>query len=87
VSREGRRSAAQVRVGHGIFLACRSASDTNATRKLRHVMLEAVTTFVVESPLPTTSASVVSSLVWVPVAVIVAGLLWVGWKQRRKTTD
>lgn len=50
-------------------------------------MLEAVTTFVVESPLPTTSASVVSSLVWVPVAVIVAGLLWVGWKQRRKTTD
>jgi len=46
-------------------------------------MLEPVTTFVVESPLP----SALSKMVWVPVALIVAGLLWVGWKKRRKTTD
>jgi hypothetical protein len=49
-------------------------------------MLEPVDTFVVESALPDT-ISVSSNLVWVPVALFVAGLLWIGWKQSRKTTD
>lgn len=49
-------------------------------------MLEPVNTFVVESALPDT-ISVFPNLVWVPVALIVAGLLWIGWKQSTKTTD
>jgi hypothetical protein len=47
-------------------------------------MFEPVNTFVVESPLPD-ATSVTSSFVWVQVALIVAGLLWVSWKTRKST--
>jgi len=49
-------------------------------------MFEPAVTFVVKSPLPaTTSPSVLG--VWVPVALIVAALLWISWKERGKTPD
>jgi hypothetical protein len=48
-------------------------------------MLGSVGAFVVESPLPTSSVG--SDLMWVPVALVVAGLAWIDWKQRRTTTD
>ena len=49
-------------------------------------MFEPAVTFIVESPLPTTPSAWVP-VVWVQVALIVAALLWIGWKERGKTPD
>jgi hypothetical protein len=49
-------------------------------------MVEPAVTFVVESPLPTTPAASVIG-VWVAVALIVAALLWIGWRERGNPLD
>jgi hypothetical protein len=48
-------------------------------------MFEPAVTFVVESPLPSSPAALLPVMVWLPVALIVVALLWVGWKQRKRT--
>jgi hypothetical protein len=49
-------------------------------------MFDSVSTFVVESPLSATPSTLIP-VVWVPVTLIVAALLWIGWKERGKTPD
>jgi len=53
---------------------------------LRDGVFELAPTFIVESPLPD-APSVLPITDWVPVALIVAALLWVYWKTRGKSTE